>query len=49
MAIAFNAYMPKRARLEQAFASTGLEIVPTGLAHRMSESILRDVLVLHKA
>jgi len=46
MAIAFNANLPKRPELEAVF--TGLEVVQTDLAHRMSESILRDVLLLRK-
>ncbi|NRB36250.1 MAG: hypothetical protein HRU31_16210 [Rhodobacteraceae bacterium] len=46
--IAFNANIPKRAELLAAFEGLGLEEVPVPVAHRMSESILRDVLVLHK-
>lgn len=48
MAIAFNANIPKRAALVQAFDGLGLEECPVPVAHRMSESILRDVLVLRR-
>ena len=48
MAIAFNANLPKRPVLEAAFDGLGLEVVPTDLAHRMSESILRDILILRR-
>lgn len=46
MAIAFNANIPKRADLIAVFK--GLEVIETDLSHRMSESILRDVLLLRK-
>lgn len=46
MAIAFNRYLPRRAELEAAFEGLGLEVVPRDVSHRMSEAILRDVLVL---
>ena len=48
MAIAFNSYLPKRAALIEAFDGLGLEIIERPLAHRMSEAILRDILVLKK-
>lgn len=48
-AISFNANLPRRAELASAFQSAGLAPVETDLAHRMSESILRDVLVLRRA
>lgn len=48
MAIAFNSYMPKRDVLEDAFKAAGLKPLETNLSHRMSESILRDVIVLTK-
>lgn len=46
MVIAFNANIPKRADLIAAFDGLGLDVIETDLSHRMSESILRDVLVL---
>jgi hypothetical protein len=48
MAIAFNANLPKRAALLGAFDGLGLNEVARPVAHRMSESILRDVLILQK-
>lgn len=48
MAIAFNSYMPKRDILEAAFFKAGLKPVETRFQHRMSESILRDVLLLKR-
>ena len=48
MVIAFNANIPKRTQLEAAFDGLGLDIVPTDFEHRMSESILRDILVMTK-
>ncbi|KMW58977.1 hypothetical protein AIOL_003958 [Candidatus Rhodobacter oscarellae] len=48
MAIAFNSYQPKRVALLEAFSGLGLEEVPVAVAHRMSESILRDVLLLRR-
>lgn len=48
MAIAYNRNIPKRAQMEAAFAGLGLEIIDRNVAHRMSESILRDVLLLRK-
>lgn len=47
-AIAFNANLPKRAELISVFQDTGLAVVESDLSHRMSESILRDVLLLRK-
>lgn len=44
--IAFNANIPKRADLRAAFPD--LDCVDRPFAHRMSESILRDILVLKK-
>lgn len=46
MAIAFNAYLPKRPALLAAFDGLGLEIIDRPLSHRMSEAIRRDVLIL---
>lgn len=48
MAVAFNANLPKRAALLAAFDGLGLAEVHRPMAHRMSESILRDVLILQK-
>lgn len=49
MAIAYNCNIPKRADMIAAFEGLDLEVVERNVAHRMSESILRDVLVLRKA
>lgn len=49
MVIAFNSNIPKRSQLVDAFSGLGLDLVETDLEHRMSESILRDVLVMRKA
>lgn len=48
LAMAFNSYMPKRAVLEDACQDAGLVVMPTDLEHRMSESILRDVLLVER-
>ena len=48
MAIAFNNYMPKRADLVTIYTALGMEEIPTSVSHRMSESIVRDVLLLRK-
>lgn len=48
MAIAFNSYMPKRATLQDAIAAQGLTCLPTDLEHRMSESILRDIILAER-
>lgn len=48
-AIAFNSYMPKREALSEVFTDCGLEILTTKVEHRMSESILRDVLLMRKS
>lgn len=45
-AIAFNTYQPKREELEALFVAEGCRVIETDLAHRMSESIVRDVLLL---
>ena len=49
MAVAFNAYLPKRAELLAAFEGLGLEPVERDIRHRMSEAILRDILVMRKS
>ena len=48
LTIAFNNYTPKRDELTAVFAETGLREIETNVAHRMSESILRDVLLMQK-
>ena len=48
MAIAFNSYMPKRPALQEVFTDQGFEVIETQLAHRMSESILRDIALFRK-
>ena len=48
MAIAYNRNIPKRAEMIAAFEGLNLEIIERDLAHRMSESILRDVLLLRR-
>ena len=48
MVLSFNRNLPKRPKLEAVFADLDLTIVEAPLAHRMSESIVRDVLVLKK-
>lgn len=46
MALLFNRNLPRRDALIAAFAPTGLEVLPFEAPHRMSESIVRDLLVL---
>ena len=48
LAIAFNSYMPKRAELVAIFAEQKLKEIETNVAHRMSGSILRDVVLMQK-
>ncbi|MDG2340224.1 MAG: hypothetical protein P8L32_03385 [Paracoccaceae bacterium] len=48
LAIAFNNYMPKRADLLQLYSTLGMEEIPTNVSHRMSESIVRDILLIRK-
>jgi hypothetical protein len=43
--LAFNSYMPKRSVLIQAFEMAGFEALAFSASHRMSESIVRDVVV----
>lgn len=47
--LAFNSYQPKRAALETAFEEAGFAVEPFTAAHRMSESIVREVLVARRA
>ena len=48
MVLSFNHYQPSRDELAWLFTDQGLVVVGESVAHRMSESILRDVLVLKK-
>ena len=48
MVLSFNAYLPKREQLVDLFRDRGLEALEFAAPHRMSESILRDILVLRK-
>lgn len=48
MVLIFNALQPKRAELIERFEGVGLSALPFEAPHRMSESILRDLLVLKK-
>ncbi|MDH5323938.1 MAG: hypothetical protein OEZ68_03115 [Gammaproteobacteria bacterium] len=45
MVLAFNRNNPKRDTLIEAFAAQGLQALPFSAPHRMSESIVRDVVV----
>lgn len=49
MAIAYNCNIPRRPQMEAAFAGLGLDVIEKNVAHRMSESIVRDVLILKKS
>ena len=49
LVLSFNAYQPKRDQLVTACRKAGLEPAPFKAAHRMSESILRDVVAFRKA
>jgi DNA modification methylase len=46
--LAFNRYIPKRNALVAAFENQGFETAPFSAAHRMSESIVRDVVVFKR-
>ena len=48
MVLSFNHSQPSRDDLAELFTNRGLVVVGESVAHRMSESILRDVLVLKK-
>ncbi len=43
--LAFNSYLPKRPALVAAFEAGGFEALPFEARHRMSESIVRDVVI----
>lgn len=45
MVLAYNRNLPSRSDLVACFEGTGLELSPFSIPHRMSESIVRDVLV----
>lgn len=46
--LSFNSYIPKRAELIAAFTAHNLEVLEFSAPHRMSESIVRDVVVFRK-
>ena len=46
MVLVYNSYQPKRDELAAAFAESGCRIEEFRAPHRMSESIVRDVMVL---
>lgn len=48
MVLVFNRLQPRREALERLFVAQGLEVRPFDVAHRMSESIWRDLLVLYR-
>jgi hypothetical protein len=48
MVLCFNAFLPKRELLLELFTNAGLQPHPFTAPHRMSESILRDVVVFTK-
>ena len=49
MVISFNRNLPRRNALLEVCASAGLEIVDFSIPHRMSESIVRDVVICKKS
>ncbi len=48
MALAFNRYQPRREELVAVFAEHGMQALEFAAPHRMSESIVRDVVVLKR-
>jgi SAM-dependent methyltransferase len=48
MVLAFNNYLPKRAELVELFEEHGFEELEFQAPHRMSESIVRDIVVMRK-
>ncbi len=46
MALIFNRYQPKRQELSDAFVEKGARVLDFSAPHRMSESIVRDLLVV---
>ena len=49
MVLAFNSYIPKRNELIAAFTDHAMQPLAFSAPHRMSESIVRDVVLLKKA
>jgi hypothetical protein len=49
MVFAYNQYLPKRAAFIKSFEASGLVAQPFRAPHRMSESIVRDILVFKHA
>ncbi|MDX2470554.1 MAG: hypothetical protein QNL04_08255 [SAR324 cluster bacterium] len=49
MVMSFNNYIPKREELIEVFSEQPLEVLDFTAPHRMSESIVRDILVLKKS
>ncbi len=49
MVLAFNRYMPKRKEMIEIFVEHGLENLTFEAPHRMSESIVRDVVIFKKS
>ncbi|CAA0104956.1 Uncharacterised protein [BD1-7 clade bacterium] len=47
--LAFNSYQPKRAKLIECFAARGLHAEPFAAPHRMSEAIIRDIVVFRRS
>ncbi len=47
-ALIFNTYQPTRGELTEIFAAQGCEVLDFSAPHRMSESIVRDLLVLRR-
>lgn len=45
LVLAFNTYMPNRGELEHLLAQQHFEVLDFSAAHRMSESIVRDVII----
>ncbi len=46
--LAYNSYQPKRKEMERLMIDCKLETLPLSVRHRMSESIIRDVIVAKK-
>ncbi|WP_119393318.1 TRM11 family SAM-dependent methyltransferase [Salinibius halmophilus] len=46
MVIAFNRNNPRRAFIEKTFTDAGMQVLEFSAGHRMSESIVRDVIVI---
>lgn len=48
MVLAYNSFLPKKEQMLELFQKRGLQVVDTQLSHRMSESILRDIILVRK-